>query len=419
MPDLVDFDTARRAITAACAPLAPQDVALGDAVGRTLRATLFAREDLVPYPRSAMDGFAIRAIDARPGSVLPIVGSAYAGTRTHLAHAPQTATAIATGAPIPEGADCVVPFERVERRGETIVIQAPLAPGDHVFPAGEDARTGDVLARAGETLGAGTLALLAAAGYTHVPCARTPRVGIVTTGEELVEIAQTPGFGQIRNSNATLLAASLSGCDATLVMNEHVRDDREALFDAIVRATQSCDLVITTGGASVGERDFVKSILDELGADYAFRSVALRPGRPTAFATITHAGAAGASHVLALPGNPAAAFVGLHAFGIPALGALAGARDPFARRVRARLRGSLHGKAARTYLAFVLLTIDDEGRLEAAPLDNQCSSLTRTASGAAGFAIVGPERGDVNDGDLIDVDIFAWQSIGIPARTHA
>jgi len=413
MPDLVDFDTARRAITAACAPLAPQDVALGDAVGRTLGATLVAREDLVPYARSAMDGFAIRASDARPGAVLPIVGSAYAGTRTHLAHAPQTATAIATGAPIPEGADCVVPFERVERRGETIVVNAPLAPGDHVFPAGEDARTGDVLARAGETLGAGTLALLAAAGYAHVPCARTPRVAIVTTGEELVEIAQSPGFGQIRNSNATLLAASLSIGDATVVTNEHVRDDRAALLEAIVRATQSCDLVITTGGASVGERDFVKSILDELGADYAFRSVALRPGRPTAFATLTR------SRVLALPGNPAAAFVGLHAFGMPALRALAGARDPLPRRIRARLRGSLHGKTARTYLAFVLLTIDDDGRLEAQPLDNQCSSLTRTASGAAGFAIVGPERGDVNDGDLVDVDVFAWEGIAVPTRTHA
>ncbi len=293
------------------------------------------------------------------------------------------------------------------------MIRTPPAPGDHVFPAGEDARTGDVLARAGETLGGGTLALLAAAGYTHVPCARTPRVGIITTGEELVEIAQTPGFGQIRNSNATLLATSLAASDASIVMNEHVRDDRGALLDAIARAAQSCDLVMTTGGASVGERDFVKSILDELGATYAFRSVALRPGRPTAFATI------GASRVLALPGNPAAAFACLHAFGMPALRALAGAHDPLPRRVRARLRGSLHGKAARTYLAFVWLAIDDDGRLEAMPLDNQCSSLTRTASGAAGFAIVGPERGDVNDGDLIDVEVFAWESIAVPTRTHA
>jgi molybdopterin molybdotransferase len=417
-PELVRFDDARRAIVAACAPLAPQDVALGDAAGRTLRETLIAREDLVPYARSAMDGFALRAADARPGSALPIVGIAYAGGRTHLAHAPHTATAIATGAPIPEGADAVVPFERIERRGETIVIGTPLAPGDHIFPAGDDARVGDVLARAGETLGAGTLALLAAAGYTHVPCSRKPRVAILTTGEELVEIAQLPGFGQIRNSNSTLLAASLGACAASVVVNAHVRDDRATVFDAILRATQTCDVVVTTGGASVGEKDFVKGILDELGATYAFRSVALRPARPSAFATVARADG-GEARVLALPGNPAAAFVGLHAFGIPALRALEGASDPFPRRVRARLRGSLHGKAARTYVAFVRLAIDDEGRLEAMPLDNQCSSLTRTASGAAGLAMVGPERGDVNDGDLVDVEVFAWESIAVPTRTHA
>jgi molybdopterin molybdotransferase len=413
MLDLVSFEDARRAIVTACAPLATEHVTLGDAAGRTLRETLVAREDLVPYARSAMDGFAIRASDAQPGAVLPIAGSAYAGSRAHVAHAPGTANAIATGAPIPDGADAVVPFERVERRGETIVIQTPLAPGDHVFPAGDDARTGDFLAQRGERLAAGTLALLAAAGYTHVPCARTPRVAIITTGEELVAVEQTPGFGQIRNSNATLLGASLAGSTATVVSNEHVRDDRAALLDAIVRATQSCDLVMTTGGASVGEKDFVKGILDELGAEFAFRSVALRPARPTAFATI------GASRILALPGNPAAAFVGLHAFGMPALRAFEGARDPFPPRVRARLRGTLHGKAARTYLAFVMLLLDEDGRLEAAPLDNQCSSLTRTASGAAGFAIVGPERGDVRDGDLVDVDVFAWEGIGVPTRAPA
>jgi molybdopterin molybdotransferase len=410
MLELVDFDDARRAIVVACAPLDCCDVTLGAAIGLTLRETLHAREDLVPYARSAMDGFAIRAIDARPGAVLPIGARAYAGTGERIAHQPRTATAVATGAPIPDGADAVVPFERIGRRDDAIVIREATAAGDHVFPAGDDARAGEVLVRAGDRLAAGSLALLAGAGYTHVPCTRAARVTILTTGEELVEIAQTPGFGQIRNSNATLVAASLAAHRVELVANHHVRDNRASLRDALLRAANESDLILTTGGASVGERDFIKPVLDELGATFTFRSVALRPARPTAFATL------GRARILALPGNPAAAFVGLHAFGIPALRALAGENDPLPRRVRARLRGSLHGKPARTYLAFVRLAIDDEGRLEAWPLDNQCSSLTRTAAGGAGFAVVGPSTGDLHDRDLTEVDVFAWDAIGA-ART--
>ena len=415
MRELVGFDEAGRAIVATCEPLATERVALADAKSRTLRESLVANEDIVPFARSAMDGYAIRAVDALPGAILPIAGRAYAGTGERIEHAPHTATAVATGAPLPDGADAVVPFERIGRRDDAIVVREAMRPGDHVFPAGDDARIGEVLARAGETLGAGTLALLAAAGYTHVPSTRIARVAILTTGEELVRIDQMPGFGQIRNSNATLLRASLPAAMASVVIDEHVRDDRASLLEAMRRATQSCDLVITTGGASVGEKDFVKSVLDELGASYAFRSVALRPSRPTAFATLNRAGGSGYARVLALPGNPAAAFVGTNAFAIPALRALAGASHPFPRRIRARLRGPLHGKAQRTYLAFVQLTISNEGVVEATPLDNQCSSLTRTAAGGAGFAVIGPERGDAGTGDLVDVDVFAWDAIGTPS----
>ncbi len=407
--DLAAFDDARDAVLRACAPLALQAVSLTNALGRTLRETLYAREDIVPYPRSAMDGYAIRAGDTWPGAVLPIAARAYAGTGERLVHAPLTATAVATGAAIPAGADAVVPFERIGRRDDAIVMREAMRPGDHVFPAGDDARAGEELARAGARLSAGSLALLAAAGYTSVPCTRPVRVTIFTTGEELVDVSQTPGFGQIRNSNATLIATGVADAGVAIAANVHVRDDRDALREALRAAARTSDLIITTGGASVGERDFVKPVLDGLGAAFAFRSVALRPSRPSAFATF------GDARVLALPGNPAAAFVGLHAFGLPALRALSGTGEALPRRVRARLRGSLHGKAARTYLAFVRLAIDHEGRLEARPLDNQCSSLTRTAAGAAGFAVVGPELGDVEDGELVPVDVFDWEAVGAPS----
>jgi len=402
----IAFEDAQAAIEAACEPLGAEMLALADAAGRVLARTLVADADLVPFARSAMDGYALLAAETRAGPRrFAVRGRAYAERGPVLVHEPGTATAVATGAPIPLGADTVVRFEDVVATPDEIVLGGAVAAGTNVFPPGEDARHGDVLARAGDVLGPATLGLLASAGHATLPAIRRPRAIVLTTGEEIVGVATAPGFGEIRNSNGTALTAGLARFGAVVVRHEHVRDDRAALRAALQRASNECDLIVTTGGASVGERDFVKPVLDELGAAFAFRSVAMRPARPTAFARL------GAAHLAALSGNPAAAAVALHELVRTAVHALAGRREHRLPRVAARLRGDLHGKGQRTFFVFVAVHVDADGRLEATPLDNQCSALTRTSVEASGFAVVSPERGNVRNGETIEVDIFDWDGV--------
>jgi molybdopterin molybdotransferase len=403
---MIAFEEAQRRIGSVCAPLGAEDVPLAEAVGRVLAATLRSDADLVPFARSAMDGYAVRAADtARSPMVLPVCGAVYAGAGETFAHAAGTATVIATGAPIPPGADAVLPMEVVLRENGVICVGAAVVPGSHVFPAGEDARVGDELAAAGTLLRPSTLGLLAAAGFARVPVFRRPRVAVVTTGDELVDLGRAPGPGQIRNSNATVVSATAAALGATVVAVDRIGDDADALRAALASAASSCDLLITTGGASVGERDLVKQLLREEGCSFAFESVALRPAKPTAF------GSLGAARVAVLPGNPSSAFVALHELARPALLALAGRTDTRLPRVRAVLAGRVHGKAERTYAAYATLRIEGAGFV-AAPLANQCSALTRTAADADGFIVVSPGRREYVTGDQVAVDVFEWSRVG-------
>ena len=206
--------------------------------------------------------------------------------------------------PLPAGADAVVPVENVRQTADAIVVSAPLKPGDYVFLAGDDAKRGDLLAQRGDVVTPGRAALLAAAGHTQVGVHRRPRIAIVCTGDEIVPVAARPGPGQVRNSNATMLAASVLADGGDVVSISAVPDKAGPLRAALERELARCDLLITTGGASVGQRDLVKPTLTSLGARFAFRSIAMRPSKPAAFARV------GNTAVAVLPGNPAAAFVG-------------------------------------------------------------------------------------------------------------
>jgi molybdopterin molybdotransferase len=403
---LIGLAEAQRRIIAACSPLGMESVPLGAALGRVLGVAAHAREDLVPFARSAMDGFSVRACDTVAAPVsLDVSGNIYAEGAALRMQPSLTACAIATGAPLPLGADAVVPIEDVVVEGERVRLTRAVVAGAHVFPPGDDALRGDLLVAAGTVLGPGALGLLASAGHAQIDVVRRPRVAIVCGGEELVGVDETPGFGQIRNSNATLVAASMALMGAEVVSNVLARDDAPALRAELQNAFAAADLVITTGGASVGERDYVKPLLRELGVAFQFESVALRPARPTAFGSYRN------TQVAVLAGNPAAVFVALHELVRPALYRLAGRSTQLIMvRVRARLAGELHGKANRTYLPFVRVGVGSNG-LVAIPLDNQCSALTRTASDANGFAVIGPETGDVADGETVDVDIYDWAAV--------
>jgi molybdopterin molybdotransferase len=401
---MTTFDEAQQRVLDACAPLGAESVAVGEAMGRVLAATLRASADLVPFARSAMDGYALRAVDAAPGATLLVRGAAYAERAKPRAHEPHTATQVATGAPIPAGADAVVPVEEVVRENGAIRLSAGSVPGTHVFPPGEDARAGDELALTGTRLQAADVALLAAAGHARIPVFRRPRAVIVSTGDEIVDPTHTPAYGQIRNSNAVVLAATLHDLGCEVVSAVHVRDDRTALGRTLASELTRCDLLVTTGGASVGERDLVKPLLRELGCAFAFDSVALRPARPTAF------GVCSGTRVAVLPGNPSSAFVALHEFvRLAALG-LAGCGQTRLPRVRAMLAGHVHGKVERAYAVYATLRVPETGFV-ATPLDNQCSALTRTAADADGFIVVPPGRHDYGPGDRVAFDVVDWTRV--------
>lgn len=384
-----------------------ETVALDQALGRVAADEVISKEELVPFARSAMDGFAVRAADTgRASAALPlrmqIAGAAYA-ERGEARLAPGTAIAISTGAPIPIGADAVIPIERVRQADGAIFIAERVALGDSVFPAGEDVRRGERIVARGEALRAGQIALLAFAGHSKVRVYRRARASILSTGNELVEIGTKPRHGQIRNSNAPLLVslAREAGAAARFV---GVAPDKPAKLKAMLRAAKrAADIIVTTGGASRGERDYVKGALEELGAKFAFREVAMRPGRPMGFATW------GETPVFALPGNPAAAFVCWHVFVRPAILQISGRTSAIPRRVKARLTARIHGREGMEYAVFGRARFCDGG-FELTPLENQCSALVRSASEANALAFVPSGENELLGGDQVEVQLLDWET---------
>ncbi|MGD1065632.1 MAG: gephyrin-like molybdotransferase Glp [Vulcanimicrobiaceae bacterium] len=414
-PTRVDLASARALVLDGLAPLVAELVPLAAAPGRVLAETLRALDDLVPFARSGMDGYAVRAADTGAAAggplVLPVVGTAFAGEVPGRLQ-PGTVSAIATGGALPPGADAVVPFEEVDERGATIVLRAPVTVGAHVFLPGDDARRGETLADAGRTVTPGLTALLAAAGHAQLPVHRQPRVTIVSTGDELVDVDEYPEFGQIRDSNASLLAACVRRDGGEVVRCVRVRDAFEPLRDALLRALADSDLIITTGGASTGERDYAKRAVRAVGGVFAFDSVALRPARPSAFARC------GAIGVAVLPGNPAAAHVAYAALIRAAVLRLGGRTDVAAPRVPAVLEGTLRGKADRHYLVFGRLAHDGTA-FRVTPLPNQCSSLVRTSADADALIVIPPGAGVVEAGALVTVEVLEWTGVTFSGSSPA
>ena len=408
----IGFDKAVHSILSAVQPLAAEDLPLAQALGRIAVARIVADEDAVPFPRSAMDGYAVRAGECSLATQdhpveLPVAGQAFA-EKGECVLLPGTAIYITTGAPIPRGADAVIPHERTEELGAFIRIFASMAPGACVFPPGEDFRRGDELVAEGEYLTPGKLALLAFAGKPAVRVFRRPRVVIVCTGNELVDVAATPERGQVRNSNAVALSALVVAVGGEPRYEGVAPDDRTALAAMLQRARRGADLLITTGGASAGERDLVKSVLSGLGAEFKFTQVQMRPGRPCGFATWDGV------PVCVLPGNPAAAFVCFQKLVRPALARLSGRSITELPRFRARLDTDLRGRPDRRY--FVLARVHcDAQDFFVKPLANQCSALVRTAADANAIVTV-PETlsgsaSALRRGESIEVEVFDWSSV--------
>lgn len=362
-----------------------ETVALENAFGRVLaheRRTPFA---LPPFANSAMDGFALR------GEELPqdgerafrLAGQVFAGAADAPACAPGECLRITTGAPMPPGADTVVIKENVRVADGAVFVRAGERAGANLRPAGEDGHAGDVVAHAGDRLDYALLGALAASGAAEVLVARRPRVALFVTGDELVPPSQPLGFGQIHDSNRYSLLALLQGLGIEPVQVAHLRDDPARLRRALGAAAAACDVVISSGGVSAGEADYLPGLVAELGQVH-FWKVRMKPGMPLL------CGGIGDALVFALPGNPVSTVATFLLLVQPALLALQGAKSPRPRRWKARLATALAKQHARAEFLRARLEWRDDGACWASPLAKQGSGMLRTL-GEADALVALPE----------------------------
>lgn len=322
MVSLLTLEEAQELVLERVRPLGTEPVPIGEAVRRIAAKDVRARVDLPPFASSAMDGFAVRSADL-PGT-LRIVGESAAGRPYEGRLEPGCAVAISTGAVVPENLDAVVPVEVVVQSANTVEISQTARTGAHIRPRGGDVASGEVVLPAGATLTAARLAAVAAAGVASIECGRRPRVAILATGSELVAPGVPLRAGQIYETNGLMLAAALSAAGAEIVTEPTAADDDAVLREALETGLGG-DVLVTSGGVSVGEHDLVRAVERELGVEEVFWRVAIKPGKPVSF------GVRGDTLVFGLPGNPVSALVGSELFVKPALRALQGAAEPLPR----------------------------------------------------------------------------------------
>lgn len=399
MESLLTFDEAQARILSASRALPAEPVHIEVADGRVLAEDVRSAVDLPPFPSSAMDGYAVRVADL-PGA-LRVVGESAAGAPFAGILGSGGAVAISTGAVVPVGADAVAPVEIVVRQDNEVEIDRQLEVGASIRPRGGDVRVSEVVAIHGTRLGPAGIAAIAAAGIASVSCARRPRVAILATGSELVSPGESLGPGQIYESNTLMLAAALVIAGAEIVTAPAVPDDEASLRAALERGLES-DLLVTSGGVSVGEHDLVREVARELGVEESFWRVAIKPGKPLAFGT------RGDTLVFGLPGNPVSALVGAELFVKPALRALQGIPDPRPRFEPGRLDSELRRNAERDEFVRARTRIDDDA-IVLTPLRGQESHMIASASSAD--ALVHVPRGN---GELTAGAVVSWLRLNAP-----
>ncbi len=374
-------------VLAAISPLGKEMVSLDTAGGRVLAAAQRAARPLPGVNNSAMDGYAVRA--AELPARLPVVGVAAAGAPLLVEVVAGSAVRIFTGAAMPAGLDSVVLQEDAQRDGDHVTLPA-TEEGDNVRVAGEDIAPGELAVAAGVRLGAGELGLLAALGVTELAVTRRPRVAILATGDELVDAAVVPGPGQVVDSSHYALMHAVRELGGEPTYLGIVPDDRAASAAAIAAAL-SYDVVLTTGGVSVGDRDFVKAALDDAGVALEMWKVAMKPGKPLAF------GRRGQTLVFGLPGNPVSSMVSFELFVRPALLALLGAGSPARARAKVLLAGSYRKPAGRAH--YLRARVERRGaELWATPHPKQGSAMLTSMVGINALVEIAAEATSVADG---------------------
>ncbi len=391
MAELHSIEEAQALVLARVGALEAEAVPLAEAAGRVLAADARAAVDLPPFPSSAMDGFAVRAADT-PGT-LPVVGRSAAGLPAGRALRAGEAIAISTGGVVPNGADAVVPIEYVVEHDNVIEIAEPAEPGANVRPRGGDIRAGEVVCPAGSRMGASQLGALAAAGLGELSCARRPHVAVLTTGTELRPPGEPLGPGEVYEANGLMLAAALASAGATVERLPAVEDDLDAHRAAIARGLEA-DMLVTSGGVSVGRHDLVRPVLAELGAEEVFWRVAVKPGKPISFSV------SGSTLVFGLPGNPVSALVGFELFVRPAVLALQGVPEPLPRFEPGRLARPVRRSPGRDELVRARSRAGD-GEVVVEAVDGQESHMIASAATADVLVFVAHGDGELAAGAAV------------------
>ncbi|MGZ9270808.1 MAG: molybdopterin molybdotransferase MoeA [Candidatus Binatia bacterium] len=376
--------------------LGTESVPIGEVLGRILGEDIVADSDLPPFDRAQMDGYAVRAADVETTPArLRIVGESAAGAGWHREMKAGEAVRIMTGAPVPQGADSVqqVELTRELDGASTVEILESVQIGRSIVRQAAEIRSGETVLRAGEEINAHAIATLASFGYARVKVGRQPRVAVMATGSELVSVDRTPARDQIRDSNNYTIEAYAKLAGATVERVPLAGDDTELLKKQMAAALEHCDMLITSGGVSMGVYDFTKTAFRELGAKIFFERVALKPGKPTVFGKI------GDKLIFGLPGNPVSVAVTFNLFARAALRAMQGATEKTLPEVTAVLARNVKAAPDRdSYLPAVLRT-DEDGRLLAEPVKWGGSSDFVSFARANGLIIV-PAGASITPGDI-------------------
>jgi molybdopterin molybdotransferase len=396
---LITIEQARARVLSAVTPLGTESVEIGHALGRVLAKDLRAQGDVPPFPSSAMDGYAVMA--GGGGRTLRIVGESRAGGPARCALGEGEAIRISTGGAVPVGATAVIPQEVVSRDGEMIVTEAAIEANENLRQPGEDMRAGATILTAGTRLGAVEIGAAVTAGAGAVIAARTPRVAVLCTGDELRAPGEALNPGEIHNSNAPMLTGLAQRWGAQIAQVGGLPDNRQATDAGLEAALANSDLLLISGGVSVGPHDHVKPALAALAVQELFWGVSLQPGKPTWF------GVRDGKFVFGLPGNPVSAVVTFSLFVAPALAALQGASPPVRLDVQARLGVPVRRNPHREQAMRVTLTRLN-GETVAAPTGPQGSHILSSLLAADALAMIPAGAGELPAGSTVALEPIAW-----------
>jgi molybdopterin molybdotransferase len=403
--ELIDHHEAVRLVLKKTTHLPVVCMPLMDAQGLALAEDVLARFDSPPFDNSAVDGYAVRSVDAEAGRTFKVVDEAPAGRPAQKKVGEGEAVKIFTGGLIPEGADAVVMVESTSGWGEEFELRKAAGPGNNLRGAGEDVREGDLILRAGTEIGAPEIALAATQGYGELSVYPRPRVVVLSTGTELVEPGTrelTPGEIFDSNSFALLAQARETGAEARRVAA--ASDDADVLRNAMEEALESADVVVTSGGVSVGEKDLVKSTLLYLGVEQVFWGIKLKPGKPVFFGTRDDA------RFFGLPGNPVSAMVCFELFVRPALIKMMGLKDARRPRIEVYFDEDVENKFGRMHAMRVTLTRTERG-WRAESVGAQGSGLVSSLTKADALALIGPESEGVRAGEPLEAIVLREEKL--------